>query len=174
MVSAIGRVTFRLLLIGTAPLIAQDTCQPLYDAMLKVIDTPTHIYTTTGNASNSGGKPHMIEVIYTAGTVYTSVGGKWIRSKMTPRQVVKMEHENRRNSKMSCRYLKDESVNGETSAVYSTHTETDGQKDDGQAWISKTRGLPLRQEMDIDMQGMANKQHYSMRYEYTNVKPPQQ
>jgi len=170
----IGRVTFQVLLIGTTALAAQDTCQPLYDAMLKVIDTPTHIYTTMGTAPNSGGKPHTIEVIYAAGTVYTTVGGKWIRNKMTPQQVVKMERENRRNSKMSCRYLKDESINGENSAVYTTHSETDGQKDDGQVWISKTNGLPVRQELDIDMQGLPNKQHYSMRYEYANVHPPQE
>lgn len=39
---------------------------------------------------------------------------------------------NRRNSKANCRYLHDESVNGEIAAVYSTHAENSDQKSDGQ------------------------------------------
>jgi hypothetical protein len=173
LVSVIGRFTFRLLLIGTATLAAQDACQPLNDAMLKVTNTPTHIYTTMTIGPNSGGKPQTIETIYAAGTLYTKVGGKWDRSTMTPAQVAKQEQENRRNSKTTCHYLKDEPSNGETAAVYGVNSETGGNKSAGQTWISKTRGLPLRQEFDIDIQGLHTKNHYSVRYEYSNVQAPQ-
>jgi hypothetical protein len=92
---------------------------------------------------------------------------------MTPQQVMKKEEENRKNSKSTCRYLKDESVSGETAAVYSTRSETGDIKSDGQIWISKGRGLPLRQEFDIDSGGSGGKYHHSARYEYGNVQPRQ-
>jgi hypothetical protein len=163
--------TVGLLLTGATQLAAQDNCQPLYDAMNKVITTPTHIYTTTNTAPNSGGKPRTIETIYAAGSTYVNFNGKWTRGP-TPQQVVKQEDENRRNSKASCRYLHNESINGETAAVYSTQTETSDQKSDGQMWISKTRGLPLRQELDVDTGDKSGKSHHSVRYEYKNVQPP--
>lgn len=172
-VSIIGEAIFGLLLIRMAPLAAQDTCQALYDSMLKVINTPAHIYTTMSMGPNSGGKPQTIETIYAAGAVYTKVGGKWARSTMTPQQVVQQEQENRRNSKTTCHYLKNESSNGENAAVYSMSSETAGNKSDGQTWISKTNGLPLRQEFDIDIQGLHSKNHYAVRYEYANVQAPQ-
>jgi hypothetical protein len=75
-----------------------------------------------------------------------------------------------KKSKMTCHYLRDESVNGETAAVYSTHSETEDIKSDGQIWISKDRGLPLRHELDIEAGGSKN--HHSARYQYGNVQPP--
>ena len=39
-------------------------------------------------------------------------------------------------------------------------------------WISKATGLPLREEMDTDTGGVIGKSHRSMRYEYSDVKPP--
>ena len=44
-------------------------------------------------------------------------------------------------------------------------------KSDGQMWISKSKGLPLRDEMDVDA-GDGIKHHHSTRYGYTNVQPP--
>jgi hypothetical protein len=163
--------TVELLLIGTPGLAAQNNCQPLYDAMSKVITTPTHIYITTNAAPNSGGKSRTIETIYAAGSTYVNFNGMWTRGPTT-QQVVKQEEENHRNSSANCRYLHDESVNGEIAAVYSTHAETSDQKSDGQMWISKTRGLPLRQELDMDTGGKSGKSHHSVRYEYSDVHPP--
>jgi hypothetical protein len=90
------------------------------------------------------------------------------------RKDTKQEQENRQRSNFTCRYLRDESVNGERAGLYSTRAETADQKSDGQIWISKTRGLPLRLEMDIDTGGKTGKNHSSMRYEYGNVQPPQE
>jgi hypothetical protein len=116
--------TYGLSLMGASPLAAQDSCQPVHDAM----------------------------------------------------DVMKREQENRQKSKFSCRYLRDESVNEETAAVYSTHSEMSDedlgeQTSDGEIGISKSRGLPLRHEFDLDA-GDGKKKHHSSRYEYTNVQPP--
>ena len=44
-------------------------------------------------------------------------------------------------------------------------------KPDAQTWISKSKGLPLKTEEDIDTGG-GDKRHMSIRYEYSNVRPP--
>jgi hypothetical protein len=172
LLSIILGVTFGLSLIGAPRLAAEDNCQPTYDAMSKVMTTPTHIYVTMTAVPNNGDKPITAETIYAAGSAYVKVNGKWTRGGMTLQEVMKKEEENRKNSKTTCRYLKDESVNGETAAVYNTHSETGDIKSDGQIWISKSKGLPLRQEFDIDSGGPGGKNHQSVRYEYTNIQPP--
>jgi hypothetical protein len=166
--------------MGAAPLAAQSGCQLIDDAMNKVMTVPTHIYGAMSSVPSNGAKPRTedashSETIYVGGSVYTKVGGHWSRGDWTPQQVMKQEQENRQKSKYTCRYLRDESVNGETAAVYSMHSERSDvghQTSDGQVWISKSRGLPLRDEVDIESGGPAGKNHYSGRYEYTNVQPP--
>jgi hypothetical protein len=81
-----------------------------------------------------------------------------------------LEQQNRHNanSNDTCRYVKDEPVNGEMTAVYSSHSETPKGKIDLQIWISKAKGLLLRQDTDSD----GSKVLISARYEYENVKPP--
>jgi len=101
----------------------------------------------------------------------------WVANGLTAlshcKQVVKQEQENRQHSNFTCLYVRTNWSMVKTAGLYSTHAETADQKSDGQIWISKTRGLPLRQEMDIDTGGKARKNHNSMRYEYGNVQPPQ-
>jgi hypothetical protein len=166
--------------LGPTPLAAQGGCQPVDDAMNKVMTTPTHIYTSMSPVPSTGGQPRTdeathSETIYVGGSAYVKVGGKWSRSEWTPQRITKQEQENRKQSKSTCRYLRDESVNGETAAVYSTHSERSDVvghiTSDGQVWISKSKGLPLRHEMDLDA-GDGIKHHHSTRYEYTNVQPP--
>jgi hypothetical protein len=180
--SLYARIAFTsgLWLMGAAPLAAQSGCQLIDDAMNKVMTVPTHIYGAMSSVPSNGTKPRTdeashSETIYVGGSVYTKVGGHWSRGDWTPQQVMKQEQENRQKSKYTCRYLRDESVNGETAAVYSMHSERSDvghQTSDGQVWISKSRGLPLRDEVDIESGGPAGKNHYSGRYEYTNVQPP--
>jgi hypothetical protein len=165
----IAGFAFGLPLIGPMRLGAQSSCQPVIDAMTKVVTTPTHISTTVTGAS-TGGKPQTTEAIYTGGASYVYEGGKWVRV------LTKQED----YGKYTCRYLHGESVNGEMAAVYGTHAERSGTESDGliwisngQIWISKSRGLPLRQEEDIAM-GLAKKlvkHHFSTRYEFGNIRP---
>jgi hypothetical protein len=161
-------LTLGIALLGSTPLPAQG-CQPVDDAMKKIFTTPTHLSTTMMLA----GQPVKNELIYAGGVIYENVHGKWSRSAVTLQQVMKIEDDNRRNSKTSCRYLRDESVNGEPAALYSTHAERSdmGIKSDGQFWISKSKGLALRHEEDID-DGAGRKRHHSTHYDYSNVRPP--
>jgi hypothetical protein len=108
-------------------------------------------------------------MIYAAGVVYYKGDGKW-QSFGTLKDMEELAQKNRQNTKATCRYLKDEAVNGEMAAVYSAHEESPKGKVDTQIWISKAQGLPLRQEIDIDVGG--GKSLNSTRYEYGNIKPP--
>jgi hypothetical protein len=153
---------FGLLLIGAKPLAAQDDCKLVLDAMTKLFDTPAHAYVTM----NMSGKPQTGESIYAGGLVYAKYGGKWSAG-TTTKEMKEIAEKNRRNNKLTCRYLKDEPVNGEMAAVYSVHEVAPRSTSDSQNWISKAKGLPLRS--DIDLGGNS---HISTRYEYGNVKPP--
>ena len=164
---------FGIAFIGSAPLDAQSNCQPVLEAMSRVLTTPTHIYRTMSPASKDASKPAprdivSSETIYAGGAVYSKGAGSWRPGKVSLEQVKKIEQENIKSSNFSCRYVRDEPVNGETTAVYSLHSEREGVTSDGQIWISKSKGLPLRHEFDMD----PAKKHHSVRYEYTDVHPP--
>jgi hypothetical protein len=79
-----------------------------------------------------------------------------------------LTEKNRKNNKTTCRYLNDELINGEITAVYSVHEVSPKATSDSKTWISKSKGLPLRSVTDLD----AGKNHISTRYEYGNVRPP--
>jgi hypothetical protein len=154
------------------PALALDpACQPVIDAGTKMLTTPTHITSTT-TAVYTGGEPRNTESIYVGNAIYVNVGGKWTRSKMTPQEMLKMQQENHEDKKGTCRYVRDESVNGEAAALYAESSDTEGGKVNAQTWISKSRGVPLRTEMDMDVGGSIGKSHMSMHYDYSNVHPP--
>jgi hypothetical protein len=146
---------------------ADAACQPVFDSAVKVRAASAHVYNTEKLA---GGRTRVGELIYANGIIYILVEGKWIRSKMTPEDMLKQQQENIRNSKTTCRHVRDELVNGEAAALYSIQTENEDIKSEGQTWISKSKGLPLRTEEDIDPG--PDQQHMSIRYEYSNVHAP--
>jgi hypothetical protein len=93
---------------------------------------------------------------------------------MSTQQVRAQEEENRRNAKgYSCRYLHDEVVNGEASAVYGILNQDESGKTESRVWISKSKGLFLRQEIDLDPDAGKGTDVMSVRYEYSNVRAPQ-
>lgn len=159
---------FSLLILASMapPNAAADSCQPLADAFGKLATTPTHIYPTV--ADGPGNKATTTEMIYAGCAVYAKVGGNWTRSNLTTQEMARQDRDKQKNG--SCRYLKDESVGGETAAVYSERSHSGEAQ--AQVWISKSKGLPLREEMDIGSSDKGSNTHMSMRYEYTNVQPP--
>ncbi len=166
-------VAFLIILAAGQPARAaavDPACKPGIDAMMKQIATPTHLYAT--EASARGGKPEVRESIYSGGAIYIQMRGQWKRSPMSTQEMRKQQEENVRNAKsMSCRYLRDEAVNGESAAVYRTQSVTEVGSSDATLWISKRTGLPLRTENDLDTGG-GDKMHLAIRYDYAGVKAP--
>lgn len=91
------------------------------------------------------------ESIYAAGSIYGKINGKWsVMESVKDMEQSKQENRQKSKDKVTCRYLKDEPVNGEMASVYSSHDETTKGKIDMDVWISKAKGLPLRMETDVD------------------------
>lgn len=148
---------------------AADSCQPVFDAITKVVTTPSHSYST----HTMNRKQVISETIYTQGKGFIRVNGKWMKSPDGPKEVLEQEVENRKHETATCQAVREESVNGQSTTVYSLHSKTENATEDAQIWISKGTGLPLREEMDMDVGGGAvGKSHFSTRYEYGNVHPP--
>ncbi|MGC1782257.1 MAG: hypothetical protein WA708_07055 [Acidobacteriaceae bacterium] len=146
-------------------------CQVILDANNKLFTTPYHAYSTVSGVF-TGGPPMNIEMIFVDGTLYTQVNGKWSDKRMTEQDVKDMETSNRNtNEKASCQHVRDESVNGEIAAVYNSQSESQGQKHDLVIWISKSKGLILRSDLDV-VTTKGAKGHMSLRYEYSNVQKP--
>jgi hypothetical protein len=151
---------------------ADPSCKPMLDALRKQIATPTHIYMTESGGVRGHGKPESHESIHTGGAIYVQMNGQWKRSPITTEDMRRQEEENVRTAKsMTCRYLRDEAVGGEAAAVYRSQVDNQDVKSDATVWISKRTGLPLKSENDLDTGGN-DKQHLSIRYEYSNVAAP--
>ena len=162
--------------LAAAPAFSADaTCTTVFAAAKKLLITPAHGYSTK-TVAQSPNQPEQSEIIYSGGTsgaIFIKMKGRWIHSRMTAAQMLQQEEENIRDSKTSCRYLRDESVGGEAAAVYSTHSENDGIIGDATIWIGKSRGLPLKEEIDTDVGGgPSGKTHSSEHFDYSNVRPP--
>jgi hypothetical protein len=149
--------------------LVDPACKPVLDANHKTLDTPTHMYSET---VGGGGKKTTGELITINGERYVLFGGKWTKSPMTVAATKEQETENIKNAKvLSCKRIGDDSVSGEAAAIYTEHSENEDTKSDGKIWISKSRGVILKEEIQLDA-GDPSEQRITVRYEYGNVKAP--
>ena len=65
----------------------------------------------------------------------------------------------------SCKLLREENINGEAAQVYSDEFKSKAGQAHGTVWISKSSGLTLRQDVDVDM-GATGKGHQTITFEY--------
>lgn len=156
-----------------APADAADAaCKPVFDAMANMAGTPNHQHMTENAAFNAG--PQNSEIITTPTAMYVKVAGSWHRSVYNPRQQAAELRQAYEQQQLTCKYLRDESVDGEAAALYDTRQTQDdgGTVVDSQLWISKSRGLPLKQTIDMDVGGKRGKSHSELRMDYTHVQAP--
>jgi hypothetical protein len=148
-------------------------CQSLFDASDKLYGTPYHMYSTQTSPQIDSGKPKAAETISVGGKLYIMTNGKWAASPVSLPEEKQLEQRNRKNAtNLSCHYLFDDTADGEKASVYSAHSETERGSNDNQVWISKDKGLILRQETDMNIGGGRATAHVSARYEYDNVQAP--
>lgn len=149
--------------------VVDPACKAVFDANHKTLDTSNHMYTDNlgGNGKKTAG-----EMITVNGDRYVLINGKWNKSRMTVAATREQEEENIKNAKvLSCKRSGDDMVSGEAATIYTEHSENEDSKSDGRIWISKSRGVILKEEIDLDS-GDTSKEHISLRYEYGNVKAP--
>jgi hypothetical protein len=147
-------------------------CKILYDAEDKLLITPHHGFNKR-TADSTKAKVDVSESIFANGAFYVLARGEWRKSSLTIDEMRQQAIENRKNARnISCKFLRDETVDGAAARVFQAHFETEDAKSDATLWISKSTGLPLKQEQDTDLGGAAGKTHMSIRYEYSNVSAP--
>jgi hypothetical protein len=168
--NAISTLLVILSSLAAPYVMAADSCQLIFDALTKVVTTPSHSYTTS--TAVNGGKATEAETIFANGQKYIRARGKWMRLPVTSQDVLEQEREKQEHGKSTCQFLRNESVNGEAAMLYSVHREYDEVKEDGQMWVSRGTGLLIRVEEDFDDGGNKVKDHRSTRFEYGNIRPP--
>src|SRR5579864_8175955 len=111
------RLLYLMVVCTLGPLAAQSDCKVFLDTSTKLLNTPAHM-TVTGTV---GSLTTNSEMIYATGNIYMKIEGKWSLAGTT-KEMEQLQEKNRKSgkaSKATCRYLKDELVNGELAAVYS-------------------------------------------------------
>jgi hypothetical protein len=150
---------------------ADSPCKPVFDAITRLIKTPNHQFVTQLSDA-PGSTPHPSEMIFTGKTTYIMHDGKWTTSPMTADEALKRDEENRKHSKTSCRLLRSEPVDGVGASLYTLNSDSEYGKSEGQIWISNTDALPLRQQIDLIVEGAAGKTHVETRFVYAGVRAP--
>ncbi len=148
-------------------------CEPMFAAITKLLQTPNHQFMSQSSATyalENGGKMRTSESISTSDSSYVKIGDNWRKVPVTPQDLMKQQEESRKNSNEICHFLRDDTEEG-AAAVYDAHSETEGGKSAIQIWISKVNGLPLREEIDLDLKDKG-KTHSSVRFDYDHVDPP--
>ncbi len=158
-----------LVLAITSAQAADDSgCQPVMDALAKLGETPNRQYMVITSAAGGGGVREA-ETICVGDIAYIKVQGKWTAGPMTPKQIARQQQENIRSARVyNCRYDRDQKIDGDMTAVYKAHSENEDGVEDAEIWISKARGLIVREAVESN----GGETHMSARFVYTNVKPP--
>jgi hypothetical protein len=150
-------------------------CMQIFGVMGKLWDKPFHMYMIDSAGTDArlhGGKPTVSESIFIDGANYVMVRGKWVKSPVDVLEMRKDMNEKIKTTKATCTHLRDDSISGESVAVWKVHTESEDGDSDNQLWISKSRNLVLRAEIFLDVGGALGKSHMISNYVYTNVQAP--
>lgn len=158
----ISTVAAGLAFAVTMPAFAADSCDALYQAGVKSIRTPHHVYSTT---TMRDGKAQSGEAIYAGGVEYIKLAGQWKRSPMTPQDMIEAAQEKLKTHPDTCTLVGEQTVDGQAVAVYKAHNNKTGA--DQLVRILKSSGL---------MQGGSLKLSDGLmvetRYDYANVQAP--
>ena len=161
-----------ILCSATLPaLAAEPACTSVFDALIKAAATPNHQFMTETGADKTG--PESSEVIATSNTMYVKAGATWQGHPYNPQQQAAQMREALKTANITCQHLRDETVAGDPVAVYDTRDKQEGGNIvDSKIWISKARGLPLKQTIDMNVGGKHGESHTEVRVDYANVQAP--
>jgi hypothetical protein len=145
------------------PAHASDTCDVLYNAGIKTLQTPHHVYST--KTPVHGVKLPSGVSIFAGGIEYILLDGKWQRSRMTPQDMIENAQEKLKTHPDICTAAGAENINGQAVTTYKVHNNEN--ETDSQVQILISSGLLLGQSVT-----MPDDSRMDIRYEYTNVQPP--
>ncbi|MEP6898989.1 MAG: hypothetical protein ABI870_10700 [Rhodanobacter sp.] len=141
---------------------AANACDALYNAGIKSIQTPHHVYSAT---TMHGGTPHTGEAIYDGTAEYLQIRGKWMRSPMPQAAMVAAAQEKLKTHPDTCTPVGDQVIDGQAVSVYTAHNNELGTNQTVR--IFKSNGL-----MQGGTVALPGGNTIETRYEYTNVQTP--
>lgn len=145
-------------------------CKVALDAVTRVLATPNHQFVTR---TDSAGVKRRSEVIDTGIAMYVKVGETWRTSPTSPQGMQNMLIESqKRATATSCKKLREESIGGASTTVYSVHSETEAGMTNSILWISNADDLPLKQEVTMEAAGSVGTSRSEVRFDYKDVKRP--
>jgi hypothetical protein len=161
---------FMLMAPGAAATSHADdpACKPLLASLSKYINTPSHRYSESSKGTQ--GAVRKTETINTGTQRFLLTADGWTVTKMTSQDLEAQTQQNL--SAVHCKYVRDERVGSENSALNAFQDADDPASSGGHRWISKRSGLPLKQEQTIDADTPADAMHVSRRMSYEGVKAP--
>jgi hypothetical protein len=179
MSNAARRITYIWPLAAAAVLLqapdapAQDaSCKAVFNALRVQAKTPNHQYFTISGAEPDS-NAQTNEMINTGSARFILMNGKWQSEPESPREMLKREEKNFKNSNTICRVLREELVEGTATTVFIEQSQTGPISSVGTIWIAKSSGLPVREQIDTDAgTGAAGKRHLEIRIVYTGVQAP--
>jgi len=164
-----------MLLAALAPYAAgaQDaSCKQVFNGIKLQAKTPNHQYFTISGAQPDS-QALTNEVVHTGTARFDWVNGTWQSVPESPRDVLKREEQNFKNSRAVCRLLRDEMVDGVATAVYMEQSQTGSISSVGTIWIAKNSGLPVHEQFNIDAgTGPAGQRRIDIRIVYKDVHAP--
>jgi hypothetical protein len=152
---------------------AQDaSCKAVFNSIRLQAKTPNHEYFTISGAEPDS-HAQTNEMINTGSERFILMFGKWQAEPESPREMLKREEKNFKNSRTLCRVLREEPVEGVPATVFVEQSQTGPISSLGLIWIAKSSGLPVREQIDTDAgTGPQGKRHLEIRIVYTDVKAP--
>jgi hypothetical protein len=142
---------------------AAESCDALYNASIKALQTPHHVYSTKTLAN--GTKAPGGESIFAAGREYVLIGGAWKRSPMTPQDMIEAAQDKLKTHPDVCTAAGTETINGQPVTVYKVHNNES--ETDSLVRVLKSSGLLLGQTLTLP-----DGARMEIRYEYAHVQPP--
>lgn len=115
-----------------------DDCGQLFDAVAKTARTP-HTATIT---RMENGKAVTSRMVQTKDRKYIEVNGEW-RWMPIPADLEQQLKEMRENTKITCKKLGSEEIDGQPTTVYTTHVVDLDQVSDNELWL-RADGLPVK------------------------------
>ena len=163
------------------PVRAADACDAVYNANIKLLQTPHHGYLTMTHSSEQmhvsdrfkqgtgralyAGKIETSETIFDGKASYLLHHGTWMRSPVQPQDMLEDACEKLKTHPATCTLVGDQSIDGQAATLYKIHSKEANTED--QEWISKSSGLPVHAK-STRPDGSSSE----MRYEFTNVRAP--
>ncbi len=146
----------------THPALAANTCDEVYQAGIKTVQTPHHLYYTI---TQGQGKLPSTELVYAGGVTYVKMDGKWRRSIMKPQDQLELAKDDVKTKLPdTCTRVGDQTIGGQAVSVYKAHKNEAGTEQ--VIRIFRSSGL-----LQSDTVSLSN-QSVEMRYEYTDVRAP--